>query len=384
MAQDNSLKTRVRSAAFAFRGYNVTNLGRSAELLQHHAYGPVVAELLRAVSEMCADSIGEKVDLAERIRRQEESTLDSFAQDMAMIAAMELAQIRLLEQFFDIRWTDARMVFGYSLGEVIALVASGVYQLQHILPVPMKLAADCADLARDMTMGILFSRGPAVDLDAVRRLCLEINALGRGVIGISTYLSPNTVLLMGQGDTVDQFEARMGESLPKGVHLRRNKHKWPPLHTPILWERNIPNRAAVMMHSVPGGFKKPHPAILSCVTGKASYNEYNSRELLNRWIDHPQRLWDVVCGTLAAGVETVVNVGPEPNLVPATFRRLSDNVTAQLNRRSLNSLGMRAMSGIVRRRTWLNSIISERAVLLRAPFVQHISLEDWLLAQEVP
>ena len=29
-------------AAFAFRGYNVTNLGRTPELLEHPAYGPIV------------------------------------------------------------------------------------------------------------------------------------------------------------------------------------------------------------------------------------------------------------------------------------------------------------------------------------------------------
>src|SRR2546421_688582 len=32
--------------AFAFRGYNVTNLGRTPELLDHPAYGPVVRAAL--------------------------------------------------------------------------------------------------------------------------------------------------------------------------------------------------------------------------------------------------------------------------------------------------------------------------------------------------
>src|SRR4051794_12308882 len=36
------LKARIGTASFAFRGYDVTNLGRSPELLAHQAYGPVV------------------------------------------------------------------------------------------------------------------------------------------------------------------------------------------------------------------------------------------------------------------------------------------------------------------------------------------------------
>ena len=158
---------------------------------------------------------------------------------------------------------------------------------------------------------------------------------------------------------------------------------WPPIHTPITWQQNIPNRAGVMMSTAPGGFTAPTPPVLSCVTGETSYNQDNSREILNRWVDHPQRLWDVVDKTLAAGVETIIHVGPEPNILPATFHRLSNNVAAQLSGSLLATLGLRTMSRIARRRPWLASLISSDAVLLRAPFVEQIVLEDWLLEQEV-
>ena len=55
------------------------------------------------------------------------------------------------------------------------------------------------------------------------------------------------------------------------MHLRKNRNRWPPLHTPIMWQRNIPNRAAVHMHKIAGGFGTPRPSILSLVTGKGSY-----------------------------------------------------------------------------------------------------------------
>ena len=46
------------------------------------------------------------------------------------------------------------------------------------------------------------------------------------------------------------------------------------------------------------------------------------------------------------------------------------------------SIGMRALSGIVRR-PWLSALLPSRTALLRAPLIRHISLEDWLLEQKV-
>lgn len=379
----NQLRERIPSSAFCFRGYNTTNLGRSRELLNHHAYGAVVSEHLQRLSELCSESLGKRVSLIERVQQNVETSVDDFGEAIGVIVAMELAQLRLLDQFFGIQWNKCELTFGYSLGEVAALIATDVFQLEHILPPPLVMAGECAALAHDATMGVLFSRGPELDLDLVTGLCLKVNNEGRGVIGISSFLSPNTVLLLGQHGTVDRFRELMEGNFPRQVHLRKNKEKWPPLHTPLLWEKNIPNRAAVMMHTMPGGFVKPSPTIISCVTGKANYTEYNSREILNRWIDHPQRLWDVMCATLASGVQSVIHVGPEPNLVPATFQRLSDNVTSQLSGKGWNSFGKRAIAGFARR-PWLTKMMSQRAALLRAPFVEHILLEDWLLEQDVP
>lgn len=365
----------------AFRGYNVTNLGRTAELLEHPAYGPTVERHLRLQSSIASDAMLEKIDLVQRVRERRESTLESFGEDVGLIVGMELAQLELLEQFHDIHWKKAKACFGYSLGEVTALVASGVYQAEDILYPPLSMAKECIELARDCTMGVVFSRGPELSTDAVQRLLLEINMQGQGVIGISAFLSPNTILVLGQGDTVDRFKSQIKEKLP-GVHVRKNEHRWPPLHTPILWQAHLPNRAAQHQHVMPGGLAAPHPMLISLVTGKPSYNDYNSREILNKWIDHPQRLWDAVCETLAAGAETIIHVGPDPNLVPATFQRLSDNVTAQLRGRSPARIGRRAISQIVRR-PWLSKVLSTRAILLRAPFLEQVNLEDWLLAQEV-
>jgi [acyl-carrier-protein] S-malonyltransferase len=222
-----------------------------------------------------------------------------------------------------------------------------------------------------------------LDVDDVKRLCLRINFEGAGVIAISAILAPNTVLLLGQHGTVDRFGKLMHDVFPKRVYLRKNSERWPPLHTPLVWQRNIPNRAGALAHTLPGGFTKPDPPVFSLVTGRASYNDFNSRDILMQWIDHPQRLWDAVYETLATGIETVIHVGPAPNLILATFNRLRDNVQAQLTGSSLNKLGLRAMARAVRR-PWLTAVLPSRTALLRAPAVEHIILEDWLLEQPLP
>ncbi len=221
-------------------------------------------------------------------------------------------------------------------------------------------------------------RGPSIDEMDVHRLCRLITSEGDGTIAISSILSPNTYLLLGQNDTIGRFKAKMHEFLPGPAHIKINPEHWPPLHTPIVRQRHIPDRAAVMMASMRGGLQPPCPPVLSLVTGERSYDDFHARDILRDWVDHPQRLWDAVYETLSSGITTLIHVGPEPNVIPATFHRLSENVTQQMTGRSIGRLGMCAAAGLARR-PWLSTMLPSRAALLRAPLLRHIILEDWLL-----
>lgn len=375
-----SLKERMPSAAFAFRGYNVTNLGRTAELLENPVYQPVLERHLRDGSEICSQAINRPVDLIGRIRRHEETTLETYSEAIAMIASVELAQLEILRDVFDVSFGAAQMALGYSLGEVTALVAAGVYSLESLLTPILSLSGDCVELAQDIRMGIVFSRGPLLDIAAVDRLCIEVTARGQGMIEISTYLSPNTVLVLGQGPSLDMLRDLLKERYPRQVTLKENPHRWPPIHTGIVRQRNIADRASAMLATTPGGLTAPIIPVASCITGGFPYSEFNSRRILSDWVDKPQRLWDVLELVLHSEVDTIIHLGPDPNIIPATMSRICQNVEAQLKDRSLSGLGLRAVSTIVRARPWLAQYISKEASLLRAPQIQHIILEDWLLA----
>jgi [acyl-carrier-protein] S-malonyltransferase len=169
--------------------------------------------------------------------------------------------------------------------------------------------------------------------------------------------------------------ANAKDSLNVRVHLRKNDYKWPPVHTPLVWQKQISNRAAQRMHTMPLASAASRPRVFSLVTGDYGYTSLDTRELLSKWTDHPQRLWDGVYETLASGVTTVLHVGPAPNIIPATFKRLSADVISQTQ----ESRSLRALSAAVRRQ-WLRRLLPERTALLRAPYIEHIMLEDWLLA----
>ena len=368
----------IASAALAFRGYNVTNLGRTGELLACKAYRPVILEELKRYGDICAEYTHTTVDLAKLVESDIEPGMEHYAESIALVVAMEVVHMRLLNQIHKVETSQAKFSFGYSLGELSAVSFGGTFPVDQMIRVPLAMAADSVELARDITMGVLFSRGPLISEVDVERLCLQITSEGKGTIGVSAILSPNTYLLIGQQKTTGRFKEVMHDLLPQRTHLRINNNRWPPLHTHIVRQKHIADRASVMMESMPSGFNPPAPRVLSLVTGEMSYDDHSSRDILRKWVDHPQRLWDAVCETLAQGVETLIHVGPQPNVIPATFRRLSENIREQTEGRSLGSISMRAVSGLARR-PWLAAMLPEQATLLRAPHLKHVMLEDWLI-----
>lgn len=378
----DDLKRRLPRAVLAFRGYNVTNLKRTPELLAVPEYASVVESHLKIASAVFSDVTGRRCDLLARISNQQESSLETYTEDLAYIVAIELAQVEILLNLLESDVTTFQFLMGYSLGEVTAVISARMYDYENIMRPLLSLSDDAASLANDVTMGVLFSRGPALDFSKVDRMCQQLTQETGKTICISTFLSPNTVLLLGQGNTVDLFKRQLKDEFPKGTHLRKNPNQWPPLHTSIVRQLNIPDRAAVQMERIPGGLVEPLTPVLSCVTGKVSYTETNSREILSEWIEKPQRLWRAIHTLLDEGVETIIHVGPEPNIIPATITRLSENVAAQLSQQTWSGFGLRTFSNIASRRRWLRNMISNDAALLRAPFVEQVILEDWLLEQQ--
>jgi hypothetical protein len=69
------------------------------------------------------------------------------------------------------------------------------------------------------------------------------------------------------------------------------------------------------------GLEPPMPTVVSCVTVRVNYDARTARDILVRWVDYPQLLWDVIPETPASGVELVVHVGRASKLIASTAIR---------------------------------------------------------------
>ena len=124
-----SLQAKIGTSAFAFRGYNTVNLGRTPELLAHPVYGKTIRRYLNRASEICAEIVRRPVDLAGAVAEKREYELDRYAEAVAMIVAADLAQVELLEEFHGVRFSEAKLAYGYSLGELSAVACAGVFSM---------------------------------------------------------------------------------------------------------------------------------------------------------------------------------------------------------------------------------------------------------------
>src|SRR5436190_12499048 len=145
--QRAELAAAMPTTAVAFRGYNTTNLGRTQELLAVPAYADAVRRWLVRGGAVATRLLQRPVDLVDMVTQGRETTLATYGESVALVTALEEAQLELLQTHFEISIRSARVCFGYSLGEVSALVASGVLTYEDALQVPLALADDCASLA---------------------------------------------------------------------------------------------------------------------------------------------------------------------------------------------------------------------------------------------
>ena len=212
------------------------------------------------------------MDLVDHVCRGGESGIDDLARDNAAIVAMELAQLLILEELFDIPVRSARLSFGFSTGELAALVFGGVFTLEQLFGFLVPMAMDCATLSDDTRLAVLSTRRSDLRPREVERACRDVRSEGRGLIGPTAYLSPRAALVVGQGRTLDRLAEILAEYLPADARLRPKQDRWTPLHSPLVWQQNLPNRTAVLLHRIEGRLNAPSPPIVSCVDGQVGYD----------------------------------------------------------------------------------------------------------------
>jgi [acyl-carrier-protein] S-malonyltransferase len=361
--------------ALAFRGYNITNLGRTRELFEDARYSAHLTAELEFASRMASQFLEQPVDLITAARDGVDLAETRYGEAVAFILAVEFAQFAILREICGVATEKCRLAYGYSLGEIAALVCGGLLPKESAYEIPLRVAKDCHALMVNSRLAIVFSKESAIPPLAIEQICLDITREYGDTIAVSSQLAPNTLLVIGQGNTLKELARRIKEMNLDGIVVRPKDNRFPPLHTPIIWQRHLTDRISIMLQKTHFAEQPPAPPVFSMATGKVDYTPYNARDHLRQWMDHPQKLWDAIDFTLSHGVDAVIHLGPDPNLIPATYKRLSENVTSQFQ----TNMGLLALSYAVHR-PWLQSIMPQQAFLLRAPTIQQVILEDELLA----
>ncbi len=212
--------------------------------------------------------------------------------------------------------------------------------MEQLLPIPLALATDCAELTADTTMGILSTQGrSSSDRGRAAPLLLDQQPGARADRAVDLSLAvPGAAAGSGRHAGSARARdarvpARRGDAAAQAEPLASLAYA-----ARVGAQHPQPDRDDDVSHGGRASANR-HRTSFPARPALANYDEWNSRAILADWTDHPQRLWDALENTLASGAELVIHVGPEPKLLTTCFDRLSHRIMKQLKMRHLDRLG---------------------------------------------
>jgi len=273
---------RTMNVAVVFPGQGSQSAGMADVWMAHPAGRSIIEEVSEAMGR----------DLAE-LSRDEEALKTTEVVQPALFAC-DLAAFRVLEAD-GVRFSAAA---GHSLGEFVALVASGALELRPALALVVirGRAMQRASEERPGTMTALIGIGATDGAD------IADVARGDDVLVVANENSPKQVVLSGSLDAIERAEEVARERGAKAMRLRVAGAFHSALMEPAVEE--IDDAIATLSFSVPAFPVVPN------VTGTPTSDPDEIRDALRRHVVSPVRWETTIRSLAAAGVHTVVEAGP--------------------------------------------------------------------------
>ena len=227
--------------------------------------------------------------------------LDQTVFTQAGLFAVEVALVRLLEA----SGLRPDVVSGHSIGELAAAHVAGVFPLEDAC----RLVA-----ARGRLMQALPTGGAMAALEASEAEASDLIAgLGERV-SVAAVNSPSSVVVSGAADVVDDLVARWRAGGRRATRLRVGVAFHSPLVEPALAELGAV--AATL------DYRSPQLPLVSNVTGGLAGAEVATADY---WVRHARRavrFGDAIGTMVGEGVATLVEIGPDAQLIALAHETL--------------------------------------------------------------
>lgn len=204
-------------------------------------------------------------------------------------------------------------VAGHSLGEYSAYVAAGSISFEEAVVAVRKRAKFMQEAVKvgEGAMAALIG----LEYDAVSSACEEGSDVG--VVVPANDNAPGQIVIAGKKEAVEKaVELSKQKGCKKAVFLPVSA----PFHSPLM--KPAREKMEAVLKEI--DFKDPQPPCVANVSAKPVYTGEEARELLIKQIDSPVRWRETLLFFKEAGVDTLVEIGPQTVLLGLAKRISKD------------------------------------------------------------